>query len=158
MIKQMILGTAAVMLVAGNVVAKDADKPTRFEKTMAKYERTGKIKNCLNPIRLNHSNVLDDFNIIFEVSPKQAYLTTLPRKCHRLGFHRAISYTVRGGQLCSQDTFRVFESGNPMLGPTCFFGKFEKIIKKSREQIAKEKAAQEAAKGAAEGPAEGAAE
>ena len=145
MIKQMVLGTAAVMLAASGVTADEEKKQTRFEKTMAKYERSGETKNCLNPTRLRHSNVLDDYNIIFEVSPKRAYLTTLKRKCHSLGFHRAISYTVRGSQICANDIFRVFDSSSHIPGASCSFGKFEKITKKSRDQIAKENAEMEAA-------------
>ena len=71
-------------------------------------------------------------HILFRVSPKTAYLNTLPRQCRSLKHYQAISYTVRSGQLCSKDMFRVLDVNLRPWG-SCSFGKFEKVVKKTAD-------------------------
>ncbi len=134
MIDKIILGAAAVMLVAGNAGAEEKDAHSeRYQKAMAKYERTGEMKRCISPIRLRHTNVLDDNHIIFEVSGKKAYLNKLSHRCHSLGFHRAFTYEVRGNRICKRDRLSVLDTTMPMVGPSCFLGEFEEIKKIPRD-------------------------
>lgn len=135
MIRKLCLSAAALMVVAGGLGAEEA-KVSKFDKVMAKYERTGETKRCVSPHRLKGSRILDDTHILFEVSPKRAYLNTLPRQCRSLKFNQGITYTVRGGQLCFNDMFQVFDS---TLRPwaSCSFGKFEEVQMKSKDSSEK---------------------
>lgn len=130
MIGKLCLSAAALMVVAGGLGADDAKKVTKFDKVMGKYERSGETTRCVSPSRLRESQILDDTHILFRVSTNKAYLNTLPRQCRALRRDDAISYTVRGGQLCANDMFQVLDMNlNP--GASCSFGKFEKVQKKS---------------------------
>ncbi len=129
---KLILSAAALMVAASGVGADEANKVSKFDKVMAKYERSGETKRCVSPARLKESQILDNTHILFRVSPKRAYLNKLPRECRALKFDDAISYTVRGGQLCANDTFRVLDM-TLRPGASCSFGEFEKIEKKTAD-------------------------
>lgn len=124
-----------VCLQASAVKASDETevKPSKLEKALGKYERTGETERCLTHSRVRHTRVVDDNHIIFELSPRSYYLSTLPRRCHSLGFHKAIKMTVRGGSICARETFQVLDNSVAM-GPLCSFGEFEKLTKKKVEK------------------------
>jgi len=130
--KSLILSAATLLVASGGLGAEEV-KETKFDKVMAKYERSGETKRCVNPSRLGESQILDDTHILFRLSPKKAYLNTLPRKCQSLKFYQAITYTVRGGQLCASDMFQVLDQ-NLRPGMSCSLGKFEKIKKISADK------------------------
>lgn len=129
MVSKLVL-SAAVLMAATSSLGAEEEKQTKFDKVMAKYERTGETKRCVNPSRLNESRVLDEGHILFRVSPKTAYLNTLPRQCRSLKFYQAIAYTVRGSQICANDFFRVIDR-MMVPGASCSFGEFEKVVKKT---------------------------
>jgi len=136
-IKMITLGAAIGLLLTGcaGIDSGTADKEeiSKLDEALVKYERTGEMKNCINPARIRHSRVVDDTHIIFEVTASKVYLNTLPRKCSSLGFHRAIAYQVRGGSLCKGDLFEVFDSTSHISGAHCSFGAFEKLDKKAKD-------------------------
>ena len=132
MIGKLCLSAAALLVAASGVGADEANKVSKFDKVMAKYERSGETIRCVSPARLKDSQILDDTHILFRVSPKKAYLNTLPRQCRALRRDDAISYTVRGGQLCANDLFRVLDM-TLRPGASCSFGEFEKIEKKTAD-------------------------
>lgn len=104
-------------------------EPSKLEKALAKFERTGEKRRCLTHSRIRYTRVVDDNNIIFEITPSSYYLNTLPRRCNSLGFHEAIKLTVRGGTVCARETFEVLDNSVTM-GHLCSFGEFEKLTKK----------------------------
>jgi len=119
---------------AGGDEGADKEEQSDLDKALVKYERTGIMKSCVNPVRIRNTRVVDDFHIIFEITSRKKYLNTLPRKCPSLGFHRAIKYTVRGGTLCKNDLFEVFDSSG-IHGAHCSFGEFEQLkLKKDKDE------------------------
>lgn len=119
-------------LPAGADESNETEKESsKLELALAKYERTGEIKNCINPRRIRDMKVVDENHIIFRVSAKKSYLNTLPRQCRRMDFYEAISYRVHGSSICSNEIFHVVDRTS-VPGPFCSFGKFEKIIKKPK--------------------------
>ncbi len=106
----------------------------KLEKALAKYKRTGEVKKCITPSRMRGSSVIDDYHIIFQENGKKSYLTTLPRQCHSLGFHKAIAYEVRGSAVCKGEVFSVI-NGSSIPGGFCQFGKFEELKKLSKEEL-----------------------
>ena len=131
------------VLAASNGVVGDEDNTSseeeisKLEKALVKYDRTGEMKSCLSPSRIRHTRVIDDEHIIFEMRGNKVYLNTLPRRCSRLGFHKSIKYTVRGGSLCKNDIFEVFDSAG-LMGTSCTFGEYEKLEKKKDKDDKKE--------------------
>lgn len=128
-LKQIVAVAAMGLMTTGIAYASDEEEMSKLDKALKKYERTGEMKRCLNPTRIRQSRVVDDNHIIFEISSRKVYLMTLPRKCPRLGFHRAIKYDVRGGSICKSDLFEVFDSMG-IRGPNCSFGEFERLTRK----------------------------
>ncbi|WP_417318489.1 hypothetical protein [Emcibacter sp.] len=109
--------------------SKKADTEVAEPEELAKYERTGEIKRCVSVSFIDHTQVLDDWHIIFHMKGKKIYLNKLPRRCHRLGFERSFAYKVSVNQLCNVDMITVFDnSGIP--GPRCGLGDFEELKKK----------------------------
>lgn len=142
MLTKLVLSAAAFTLVTGGLGADDAKnkEETKFDKVMARYERSGEMKNCVSPSRLNQSQILDNKHILFKVSPRRGYLNTLPRECRPLKFHDTIKYTVRGGQLCSNDIFQVLDQDLRTFS-SCSFGKFEKVERISSDKDDKKQGA-----------------
>jgi hypothetical protein len=124
---------STLVLVAAPLAADDdagkESKPTEIEKALAKFDRTGETKKCVNPGRIRNMRVVDDNHIIFELPGRTYYLNNLPRRCRSLGFHESIMYKVRGGSLCERELFQVLD-GSSIPGAHCSFGKFEKLVKK----------------------------
>jgi len=123
--------------IVGNGVSAESAEPTKLDKALAKFNRTGEMKKCLIPHRIRRTKVVDDDHIIFEITSREQYLNTLPRTCRSLDFHQSIIYTVRGGSLCSTDTFRVLDQPS-FSGTVCQFGKFEKLVRKDLKKTVEE--------------------
>ncbi len=86
----------------------------------------GEPVSCLNHSRIRSTQVHDDRTIDFVLTGGDIYRNTLPRRCPRLGFEQAISYDVRGGQLCSPDIIYVLDriGGGVQRGAGCGLGDF----------------------------------
>lgn len=132
------LGIALVSCALAATAAEAADKgkkPEKVAKELAKYERTGETKTCINASRIRNTKVLDDYTIIFNSRNKTSYLVTLNQRCHGLGFEESIAYTVRGGSLCQTDIFNVLSrSGGSFPRATCGLAPFEVLKKLPRDQ------------------------
>lgn len=125
MLKSLMSAVCLIVLMTTSVSADTGAE--RYAKEMAKYKQTDTFENCIRHQSIKRTKVLDDNHIIFEMRNKKFFLNTLERKCPRLGFERAISYTVRGGRLCNVDFVSVLD---PLgIGATCFLGKFEALEK-----------------------------
>ncbi len=122
-------GAVSVPALADDMKAEEGAEPTKLEKALEDFDRTGETKRCINPSYMRSSNVVDDNHIIFKKNSRKSYLTTLKRKCHSLDFHESIAYEVRGSSICRGDTFRVL-NGTGMGGAICSFGDFEMITRK----------------------------
>jgi len=123
--------SASPALLADDAAKDEASEPTKLEKALQKFERTGEMEKCVTHSRIRHTRVVDDNHIIFELSGGNYYLNTLPRKCHSLGFHQGIKYTVRGSTVCYREMFSVLD-GSSVMGPMCNFGQFEKLEKQKK--------------------------
>lgn len=106
----------------------EEEKSDRYQKQMAKYEKTGEFENCVSVSRIRSTKVLDDNHIIFEMRGNKAYLNTLDRRCNSLGFRRQIAYNVRNNRICNVDFFNVIDNFGSIA--TCGFGKFEALEEK----------------------------
>ena len=89
---------------------------------------TGEPQRCLPNGSITRQTVHDDYTIDFQIGGR-LYRSTLPQRCPRLGFEKAITYEVRGGQLCTPQIFYVLDGvgGGFQRGPACAFGDFVPI-------------------------------
>ncbi len=119
------------MPLVGMAADNDQDK---LAKALEKYEKTGKIERCVQLSRIYSSRVIDDYNILFIMKGKKAYLNTLPHRCSRLGFEKSFSYRLSINQLCNVDIITVFDSNSNIQGPSCGLGKFIEYKKKPKKE------------------------
>lgn len=117
--RQIILSCALVALMGGQAFAQDEDwKDTPLD------EREGKL--CISITRIDHSDVLDDYNIVFDMRGKAMYLNKLPNRCPSLAFEDTFTYSTPLSQLCNTDIITVLRHAGASFipGPSCGLGKF----------------------------------
>lgn len=133
MVRKLLILALGLSFIPFGVLADDkkADKLTR---ALEKYEKTGKIERCVHLSRVHSSRVIDDYNILFIMKGRKAYLNKLPRRCSRLGFERAFSYRVSVNHLCNVDIITVFDAHSSIQGPSCSLGKFIEYKKKPKTE------------------------
>ena len=81
--------------------------------------------DCIDLIRIDRSEVLDDQTILFHMKGGKIWKNTLPYKCPRLGFEKAFSHKTSINRLCSIDTITVLDTTARIPGASCGLGKFE---------------------------------
>ena len=122
----------AVLFLSPAVFADD-DKLSRGEKRladiMAKYEKTGEIKQCVNLRRLRESRVIDEHTIFFRGIGKTGYLNRFNGKCAGLVREERFSYSTTINQLCRGEILTVLDSFGRSWG-SCAIGEFEELTKK----------------------------
>ncbi len=123
----------SLVFIPASVMADEAGED-KLAKALEKYEKTGKVNHCVQLTRVSSTRVIDDYNILFKMKGRKAYLNSLPRRCSRLGFERAFSYVVHTNQLCSSDIITVFDSTSNIQGPSCGLGKFIEYKKKPKSE------------------------
>jgi hypothetical protein len=85
-------------------------------------------ENCIPLHRIQHTRVLDDRTILFELSGNETLVNRLPYRCPGLGFEKSFGYKTSITQLCSQDIIWVIlngAGGGIDRGASCGLGKFE---------------------------------
>ena len=81
--------------------------------------------DCIDLIRIDRSEVVDDQTILFHMKGGKVWKNTLPYKCPRLGFEKAFSHKTSINRLCSVDIITVLDTTARMPGASCGLGKFE---------------------------------
>lgn len=109
-VKKFLIVILSVFFLAGVSVADDA----------------GGDKRCIQIIQISNSRILDNRNILFEMSLGPDYLNTLPNACPGMGRNKAIMFVTSLSELCDLDMITVLDQvgGGFMRGATCGLGKF----------------------------------
>ena len=55
---------------------------------------------CISATDISNTEVVDDFTILFHMGNGKIWKSTMADRCYGLGFERAISYEVWGGEIC----------------------------------------------------------
>lgn len=129
--KSLILALSFLLVPA--VAMAGGGKEEDLAKALAKYEKTGNVERCIQASRIRTSRVIDDYNILFIMKGKKAYLNTMKHRCSRLGFEKSFSYELHVNQLCNIDIITVFDSTGGIQGPSCGLEKFVEYKKKPKE-------------------------
>lgn len=89
---------------------------------------TGEPQSCLPLGNVRRQIVHDDYTIDFKVG-KQLFRNTLPHRCPRLGFEKAIVMETYDGRICSPQIFYVMQDYGRGIerGPACALGEFVPI-------------------------------
>lgn len=115
----LVLGACAA--TAGNSGTASGPQSAPATAEAGKPETT----DCVDLIRIDRSEVLDDQTILFHMKGGKVWKNTLPYKCPRLGFEKAFIHKTSINRLCSVDTITVLDTTTRMPGPSCGLGKFE---------------------------------
>ncbi|MCH8683891.1 DUF6491 family protein [Pedomonas mirosovicensis] len=108
---------------AGNTGAQSANAPAA--QTAAKQAGGPQTVDCIDLIRIDRTEVLDDQTILFHMKGGKIWRNRLPYKCPQLGFEKAFSHKTTISRLCSIDTITVLNTTARMPGATCGLGEFE---------------------------------
>jgi len=96
-------------------------------------------KRCLDLVRIEQTEVLDNKHIVFHVSGQGGpmYLNTLPHACVGLTKTDPILYQTSLSELCDLDMITVLhqQGAGFMRGASCGLGKFESVTKEQVEML-----------------------
>lgn len=85
--------------------------------------------DCIDLIRIDHTEILDDNTILFHMKGKTTYISKLPYRCHGLKFEDGFAYTSSINKICGNlDVIKVLRRGN-----SCALGPFHTYIKPAKE-------------------------
>ncbi len=141
--KSALVGVIVATLGVGVIHAdesSDGEKLTRAEKRMAKFKKkyrtTDVVKNCISLRSIDHTKILDDKTILFEMKGRKAYLNEMSRRCPRLAREESFMYKTSTSQLCNVDMITVIDSFGRDWA-SCGLGKF-RVLEKIKSDDAKE--------------------
>lgn len=113
----------ACTATAGN--SGSTSGPQSAPATAATAAARPETTDCIDLIRIDRSEVVDDQTILFHMKGGKVWKNTLPYKCPRLGFEKAFSHKTSINRLCSIDVITVLDTSARMPGASCGLGKFE---------------------------------
>ncbi|MCF8474575.1 MAG: hypothetical protein K9G26_07755 [Emcibacter sp.] len=128
MLRKLVIAIVGLSVVSLSAMAEE----DKLVDALQKYEKTGKVGNCISIHQIKTSQVIDDYNILFIMNGSKAYLNTMKHRCSRLGFEKAFSYKISTSQLCDVDIITVFDSSGGIQGPSCGLGKFIEYKEKKK--------------------------
>lgn len=87
--------------------------------------------DCIDLHRIDHTQILDDYTILFHMKGKTTYVSKLPYRCHGLKFERGYSYSTSIAKICGNTDFiTVLRRGN-----SCALGPFHVYdVEKAKQQ------------------------
>jgi len=96
-------------------------------------------ERCIQLIRLDSIDILNDRHILFNMRGHDIYLNELPRSCPGLRRDSTIMYRTSLDKLCDIDVITILEPLGGGLRPTssCGLGKFHPISKERAEELRK---------------------
>ena len=116
--------TASVLLFSLPLLAAEKERPVA--ERLSDYRVTGNVQKCINRFRLGHTEVLNDYTILFHMKGGKSYKSELPYRCYRLGTEKRFSYTLSSALLCADTIITIFSVGGG-LSASCGIGEFEEI-------------------------------
>lgn len=122
MFRQSLILSLPLVMIACAPVERDED----FVTDGPPVRVLGEAESCVTITQIRSSKVHDDRTIDFEMTGGKVYRNTLPRRCPRLGFEEAFSYSTSLSRLCNTDIIYVLEStaGDLRRGAGCGLGDF----------------------------------
>ncbi|MDA5194273.1 DUF6491 family protein [Govanella unica] len=80
--------------------------------------------DCLELQMIDHTQILDDYTILFHMKGKTTYISKLPYRCNGLKFEDGFAYTTSINKICGNvDVIKVLRRGS-----SCALGPFRQYI------------------------------
>ncbi len=67
-------------------------------------------ERCINLMRIDHTHILDDSNILFYMRGKKVYINKLSRRCPGLRRADSFMYKTSSSQLCNVDIITALDN------------------------------------------------
>lgn len=129
----MLAGLAAAGILAYAAAAKEEGSAPADAPALKSYERTGTFETCLDSNRIRYSRILNNHQILFEMTGGEVYLNE-PLACPGLNKSYALVYTANPNHLCNTTVVTLIEPGSPVpQRGGCGLGRFEKLKKKEAQ-------------------------
>ena len=116
--------TAFILLLSLPLAAAEKERPVA--ERLKDYRVTGNIQKCINRFRLDRTEILNDYTILFHMKGGRSYKSELPFRCYRLGTEKRFSYTLSSALLCSDTIITIFSVGGG-VNASCGIGDFEEL-------------------------------
>jgi len=100
----------------------------------------GQTETCVPLMQIDHTQILDDQNVLFFMKNRKVYKNHLPNRCAGLKSADTFRYKTSQNQLCNVDVITVLNRAGSdyMPGPSCGLGVFEPYTPPTKDQPAKE--------------------
>lgn len=120
----MTLAAVAIAVLCGSAAPAAQKKPKPDPLTEALAGRVaGKPTDCIDPQFTDGPQIIDNRTLIYRQG-RRVWRNDLPAACPSLQPQVTLIVKRWGSQLCSNDTFRVLETGSSIPSPICRFGNF----------------------------------
>lgn len=125
--------------LAGAAVAEDKKENPDLEFV------SGPPEQCISLSRIDRTEVIDDYNVLFHMKGRDVYRNVLPHRCPGLGFRESFMYRTSLNQLCNVDIITVLDNIGFGFSPgaSCGLGLFypvtEDDVKGLKEKVKQKK-------------------
>ncbi len=86
--------------------------------------------DCLELYQIDHTEILDDYTILFHMKGDKTYISKLPHRCFGLKFEQGYAYSTSIPKICGKvDFITVIRRGN-----ACPLGTFHEYIKPADDE------------------------
>ncbi|MEJ8566084.1 DUF6491 family protein [Elongatibacter sediminis] len=98
---------------------------------------SGPPEQCIRLQRIDRTEVLDDYSILFHMKGGDIYLNRLPHRCPGLAFRDSFMYRTSLNQLCNVDIITVLDNMGFGFSPgaSCGLGLFYPVSKEDVKQL-----------------------
>ena len=108
-----------------------------FESAGQDGDQTDQARNCVDVMRIDRTEVVDDDTVLFYMRTGDVYRNELRNSCPTLGFEERFMYRTALSQLCDIDVITVIRDVGFGFLPTasCGLGKFEPITESTADEL-----------------------
>jgi hypothetical protein len=127
-----VIALAALLVAAGTLYAAD---PEHLHE--ADPGADPQAVHCIDLIRIQSTEIIDNRRIVFRMRGGQLFLNTLPIACPGLRRNEPYMVKAHGSQLCDLDILTVLNRGGFafMPGASCGLGRFEPVTKQQVDAV-----------------------
>lgn len=126
---------ALALAATAGAAAKDkdgnAEMSERAAAELAKFERTGEMRSCLNLTSIREIDAIDERLLLVRVGGDEYYMNAFSTRCTGAGQSwNHIQYETGLAQLCSNQIIKVVDTANGSVQGSCGLNQFERLIMK----------------------------
>jgi len=137
MMKFSVVMAGSVLLVSACATSTPYEMSEETAAELAKFERTGDVRNCISLRSIDRIQPLDERNFLIHVGVNTYYLNEVSGSCNsagRSGYR--LQYSTSLSQLCRGEIIKVVDNSTGFSAGSCGLGSFEKLTEVEPEDAA----------------------